>query len=153
MTRLIHKAESCKTAEELYQFCMSNHALFQDENGVDLPIMDKLRAAIDIQKEKLSKESNPYNYGVGENVLKEKQKNFDEKDKISKKEADLHKISRNLSQLPIGELHKEQEKLQRLVDNKTRSRRESLNNLIHSDTYKKQLDAINKELEKENLQN
>ena len=52
MTRLINKVKACKSEEELYQFCMSNHALFKDANGVDLPIMDKLRAAIDEQKGK-----------------------------------------------------------------------------------------------------
>lgn len=50
MTRLIHKVQNCKDENELYQFCLSNHALFQDENGIDLPIMDKLRAAIDEKK-------------------------------------------------------------------------------------------------------
>lgn len=50
MTRLIHKVQACNSEDELYQFCLSHHALFQDENGVDLPIMDKLRAAIDEKK-------------------------------------------------------------------------------------------------------
>ena len=50
MTRLIHKVQACTTAEELYNFCISQHAIFQDENGVDLPIMDELRAAIDERK-------------------------------------------------------------------------------------------------------
>lgn len=52
MTRLIHKVQACNSEDELYQFCLSHHALFQDENGVDLPIMDKLRAAIEEQKGK-----------------------------------------------------------------------------------------------------
>ena len=53
MTRLINKADSCKSIEELYQFCMSNHAIFKDANGVDLPIMDELRAAVDEKKKRL----------------------------------------------------------------------------------------------------
>ena len=52
MTRLINRVKACKSEEELLQFCMSNHSLFQDDNGVDLPIMDKLRSAIEEQKGK-----------------------------------------------------------------------------------------------------
>lgn len=55
MTRLIHKVQMCTTAEELYNFCLSNHALFQDENGVDLPIMDSLRVAVDEHKGKIER--------------------------------------------------------------------------------------------------
>lgn len=46
MTRLINKADSCQTIDELLQFCMSNHAIFKDANGVDLPILDELRKAV-----------------------------------------------------------------------------------------------------------
>ncbi len=66
MTRLIHKVQACNSEDELYKFCLSHHSLFQDENGVDLPIMDKLRAAIDEQKGKnesgkSEKNINPFN--------------------------------------------------------------------------------------------
>lgn len=53
MTRLINKVDSCQSIEELLQFCMSNHALFKDANGVDLPIVDELRKAVDEKKNRL----------------------------------------------------------------------------------------------------
>lgn len=47
--KYIAQVKKCSSVEELYQFCMKQRSLFQDENGVDLPIMDKLKAAIDEQ--------------------------------------------------------------------------------------------------------
>ena len=49
MGKYIAQVKKCESVEELYQFCMKQRSLFQDENGVDLPIMDKLKAAIDEQ--------------------------------------------------------------------------------------------------------
>lgn len=53
MGRYIAQVKKCQSVEELYQFCMKQRSLFQDENGVDLPIMDKLKAAIDEQSGKI----------------------------------------------------------------------------------------------------
>lgn len=53
MTRLINKVDSCQSIDELLQFCMSNHAIFKDSNGVDLPILDELRKAVDEKKGRL----------------------------------------------------------------------------------------------------
>ena len=53
MGKYIAQVKKCNSVEELYQFCMKQRSLFQDENGVDLPIMDKLKAAIDEQSGKL----------------------------------------------------------------------------------------------------
>lgn len=53
MGKYIAQVKRCNTVEELYQFCMKQRSLFQDENGVDLPIMDKLKAAIESQGNKL----------------------------------------------------------------------------------------------------
>jgi len=53
MGKYIAQVKKCSSVEELYQFCMKQRSLFQDDNGVDLPIMDKLRAAIDEQKGKI----------------------------------------------------------------------------------------------------
>ena len=53
MGKYIAQVKKCSSVEELYQFCMKQRSLFQDENGNDLPIMDKLRSAIDEQSGKL----------------------------------------------------------------------------------------------------
>lgn len=55
ITRLINKADACNSIDELYQFCMSNHAIFKDANGVDLPILDELRKAVDEKKSRLER--------------------------------------------------------------------------------------------------
>ena len=51
---LIAKVKKIDDIEELMNFVMQNKQRFQDENEMDLPILDKIRAAVDEQNEKLS---------------------------------------------------------------------------------------------------
>lgn len=44
---LIAKVKKIDDIEELMNFVMQNKQRFQDENGMDLPVLDKLRAAVD----------------------------------------------------------------------------------------------------------
>lgn len=55
MGKYIAQVKKCNSIEELYQFCMKQRSLFQDDNGVDLPIMDKLRAEIEDRKGKIER--------------------------------------------------------------------------------------------------
>lgn len=146
--KLISKIQKCDNVEDLMVLVMANKSRFVDENGVDLPILDKLRAAADIRNEKLSGESSSYTYGVGENTSREKNEIFAGKDKITKEEAELHKVARKFSQMPTGELNKRKAQLERWIDNKTKSKRDHLNNTIWREKYQEELDAINKELDK-----
>ncbi|MCR5436144.1 MAG: hypothetical protein K6E97_03660 [Treponema sp.] len=146
--KLIARVNKIDNAEDLLQFVMENKQRFVDEDGRELGILDKVRAAVDTRNEKLSGESSTYVYGVGENVNRAKNEMFSKKDKITKEEADLHKVSRKLSQIPTTELKQEKARLERAVANKTRSKRDSLNNAIFRESNQKKLDAINKELEK-----
>ena len=146
--KLISKVQKCKSVEELMALAMANKSRFVDENGNDLPILDKLRAEIDIKNEKLSGESSSYTYGVGEDVSREKNKIFEGKEKITKEEADLHKVARKFSQMPTTELKQRKAKLERWIENKTRNKRDSLNNAIFRESYQKELDAINAVLDK-----
>ena len=146
--KLIARVNKIDNAEDLLQFVMENKQRFVDEDGRELSILDKVRAAVDTRNEKLSGESSPYVYGVGENVNRAKNEMFSKKDKIKKEEADLHKVSRKLSQIPTTELKQEKARLERAVANKTRSKRDSLNNTIFRESNQEKLDAINKELEK-----
>ena len=146
--KLIARVNKIDNAEDLLQFVMENKQRFIDEDGRELGILDKVRAAVDTRNEKLSGESSPYVYGVGENVNRAKNEMFSKKDKIKKEEADLHKVSRKLSQIPTTELKQEKARLERAVANKTRSKRDSLNNVIFRESNQEKLDAINKELEK-----
>lgn len=148
--KLISKIQKCDNVEDLMALVMANKSRFVDENGVDLPILDKLRAAADIRNEKLSGESSSYTYGVGENTSREKNEIFAGKDKITKEEADLHKVARKFSQMPTGELNKRKAQLERWIDNKTKSKRDHLNNAIFRESYQKELDAINAVLDKRN---
>ena len=66
--RLIAEVERKKSVEELMDFVMAHKQRFVDDNGMDLPILDKLRAAVDIKNETLSGESSPYVYGVGSSL-------------------------------------------------------------------------------------
>lgn len=148
--KLIAKVQKIDNVEDLMAFVMANKSRFVDENGKDLPILDKLRAEIDIRNETLSGESSPYVYGVGENVSREKNKIFEGKEKITKEEADLHKVSRKFEQIPTTELKQRKAKLERWIENKTRNKRDSLNNAIFRENYQKELDAINAVLDKRN---
>ena len=148
--KLISRVQKCKSVEELMALAMANKSRFVDENGNDLPILDKLRAEIDIKNETLSGESSSYTYGVGENVSREKNKLFEGKDRITKEEADLHKVARKFSQMPTTELKQRKAKLERWIENKTRNKRDSLNNAIFRESYQKELDAINEVLDKRN---
>ena len=148
--KLISKVQKCKDVEELMALVMANKSRFVDENGNDLPILSRLRAEVDIKNEKLSGERSPYIYGVDEDVNRERNKIFDKKKKITKEEAQLHGQGRKISQIPTSELKKDKAKYERLIENKTRSKRDSLNNVIFREKYEKELDAINKELDKRN---
>lgn len=148
--KLIAKVNKIDNVEDLMAFVMQNKQHFVDENGNDLPILDKLRAEIDIKNETLSGESSSYIYGVGENVSREKNKLFEGKDRITKEEADLHKVSRKFEQIPTTELKQRKAKLERWIENKTRNKRDSLNNAIFRESYQKELDAINEVLDKRN---
>ena len=55
--KYIAQVNKCKSVEELYQFCMKEKALFKDANGVDLPILDKLKKEIDKKNESLSSQA------------------------------------------------------------------------------------------------
>ena len=146
--KLISKIQKCDNVEDLMALVMANKSRFVDENGVDLPILDKLRAAADIRNEKLSGESSSYTYGVGENTSRAKNEIFADKDKITKEEAELHKVARKFSQMPTGELNKRKAQLERWIDNKTKNKREHLNNTIWREKYQEELDAINDVLDK-----
>ena len=148
--KLISKVQKCKDVEELMALVMANKSRFVDENGNDLPILSRLRAEVDIKNEKLSGERSPYIYGVDEDVNRERNKIFDKKKKITKEEAQLHGQGRKISQIPTSELKKDKAKYERLIENKTRSKRDSLNNVIFRESYQRELDAINKELDKRN---
>ncbi|MBO7518707.1 MAG: hypothetical protein J6T31_06315, partial [Methanobrevibacter sp.] len=146
--KLIAKVNKIDNAEDLLQFVLENKQRFVDENGKELDILDKVRAAVDTRQETISGRSNDYTYGLDESVNRAKDKLFEGKDKINAKEADLHKISRKISQIPTTELKKRKEKLDRWIENKTRNKRDSLNNTIWRDNYIQEVTAINKELEK-----
>lgn len=148
--KLIAKVNKIDNVEDLMAFVMANKQRFVDENGMDLPVLDKLRAAVGVKNENLSGESSSYTYGVGENVSREKNKLFESKDKITKEEADLHKVARKFSQMPTTELKQRKAKLERWIENKTRNKRDSLNNAIFRESYQKELDAINEVLDKRN---
>ena len=45
--KLIAKVQKIDNVEDLMAFVMANKQRFVDENGVDLPVLDKLRAAVD----------------------------------------------------------------------------------------------------------
>ena len=45
--KLIAKVNKIDNVEDLMAFVMANKQRFVDENGVDLPVLDKLRAAVD----------------------------------------------------------------------------------------------------------
>lgn len=51
---LIAKVKKIDDIEELMNFVMQNKQRFQDENGMDLPILDKIRAEVDEQNKKIS---------------------------------------------------------------------------------------------------
>ena len=148
--KLIARVQKIDNVEDLMAFVMANKQRFVDENGVDLPVLDKLRAAVGVKNENLSGESSSYTNGVGEDVSREKNKIFEGKEKITKEEADLHKVSRKLEQIPTTELKQRKAKLERWIENKTRNKRDSLNNAIFRESYQKELDAINAVLDKRN---
>lgn len=132
MTRLIHKVQACTTAEELYNFCISQHAIFQDENGVDLPIMDELRAAIDERKNIIGTDINK----------KELKENTEE-----------YKEDKETLQNKLVKLTKEQKKnLSKIKSNHSRilEIREAKFSGFASDNMKKDMDEHIKKLSDEN---
>lgn len=117
MTRLINKADACQSIDELLQFCMSNHAIFKDANGVDLPILDELRKAVDEKKTRLENgdtssirpEKKPASKkDNGQNAEKEKYKNLQNElkaDDIETTKAELKKIEKLFDEYISGYNH------------------------------------------------
>lgn len=52
--KLIAKVQKIDNVEDLMAFVMANKQRFVDENGVDLPVLDKLRAAVDARNGNVS---------------------------------------------------------------------------------------------------
>lgn len=127
---LRRKADKCTSSEELMQLILENRERFSDENGRPLPFVKELSDYVSAKNDNIERE----------NVMKQ--------DKITKEEAEKHKVGRTLSQIPTKELHEEKRKLERWVANKTHNKRDSLNNSIFRDSNKHQLDLVNAELEK-----
>ena len=62
--KLIAKVQKIDNVEDLMAFVMANKQRFVDENGIDLPVLDKLRAAVDARNgnvgSKGKRNDNPY---------------------------------------------------------------------------------------------
>lgn len=83
--RLIAEVDKIQTIEKLYEFAMAHKQRFVDDNGIDLPILDKLRAKVDSKNKELS------NGGMGsKETSKPAEKNsLSDKDKKMMKDFDL----------------------------------------------------------------
>lgn len=144
MTRLIHKVQMCTTAEDLYNFCMSNHAIFQDANGVDLPIMDQLRAAIDERK-------NTTGTSLGNRKTSPNMKIEDEKKEAARKDAEMRNSNNELlevSKKRSANLKQQKEKQDEI--NRTKYEmyeEEHRGNDKKAEKLQKQVDKLKKELE------
>ena len=90
--RLIAQVNEIDNIPALMDFVMAHKQRFVDDNGIDLPILDKLRAAADMRNEKLSGESSTYVEGVGEGV------------KIARKELEERKTKKQAEK--VGESKK-----------------------------------------------
>ena len=55
--KLIKQVEKCENPEQLLQLVLANKQRFSDENGNPLPIVDKIRAAVDKKNESFDKQT------------------------------------------------------------------------------------------------
>lgn len=88
--KLIAKVQKIDNVEDLMAFVMANKQRFVDDNGIDLPVLDKLRAAVDkknnggIGSKGTSKPAEKYDAKAYEeekdNVLRHTNKDFDSVD-------------------------------------------------------------------------
>lgn len=87
--KLIAKVQKIDNVEDLMAFVMANKQRFVDENGVDLPVLDKLRAAVDarngnVGSKETSKTAKKYDAKAYEeeknNVLRHTNKDYDSVD-------------------------------------------------------------------------
>ena len=61
--KLIAKVNKIDNVEDLMAFVMANKQRFVDENGVDLPVLDKLRAAVDARNDNVESKGKEYKLG------------------------------------------------------------------------------------------
>ena len=86
--KLIAKVQKIDNVEDLMAFVMANKQRFVDENGIDLPVLDKLRAAVDAR-----------NGSVGSNgISKPSEKENNSYDNMSDKEINAE-VSKELDNL------------------------------------------------------
>ena len=98
--RLIAEVDKIQTIEKLYEFAMAHKQRFVDDNGIDLPILDKLRAKVDSKNNELS------NGGMGsKGTSKPAEKKKDENVEkfpgktLESKKKQLEKLKSRLSDL------------------------------------------------------
>jgi len=136
---LIAKVKKIDDVEELMNFVMQNKQRFQDENGMDLPILDKIRAEVDRQSGKIESK------GKSENTEKKDLKpNKYDKATIQKMGNKYYVYTeeggREVEKFNTKKEAEDYIKRQRLIQNEK--------NLIGEDGYAKVLDKLNESTEK-----
>lgn len=94
--KLIAKVQKIDNVEDLMAFVMANKQRFVDENGIDLPVLDKLRAAVDAR-----------NGNVGSKEIK------DAKAELKRNPYSIREMSRTLN---FNELIPEYEKQKKILN-------------------------------------
>lgn len=137
---LIAKVKKIDDIEELMNFVMQNKQRFQDENGMDLPILDKIRAEVDRQSGKIESK------GKSENTEKKDLKtNKYDKATIQKMGSKYYVYTeeggREVEKFNTKKEAEDYIKRQRLIQNEKKLKGE--------DGYAKMLDKLNESTEKQ----
>jgi len=130
--KLMKKIDACNSVEELYSLVLRNKSRFSDNEGKPLPIVEKLHDCVEAK---------------GSSIEIQAKKKENAKKLTSSRSARLDG-GEEKQEITTAELKAKKAKLERWLANKTRSKKDLLNNIIMRDEYKKELDAINAELEK-----
>lgn len=95
--KLIAKVNKIDNVEDLMAFVMANKQRFVDENGIDLPVLDKLRAAVDEKNNGSMESSKP--------AAKETSKPAEKKGTKYKDVSELEKMTPDSLQEYVDEMH------------------------------------------------
>ena len=109
--KLIAKVQKIDNVEDLMAFVMANKQRFVDENGVDLPVLDKLRAAVDAR-----------NGNVGSKTTSKPAEKKEEVDYSKMSEDELNELNKKLRQTikekDYGEADEEMEQINKISKQK-----------------------------------
>ena len=124
--KLIAKVNKIDNVEDLMAFVMANKQRFVDENGMDLPVLDKLRAAVDVRNngDMGSKGTSKLDYSAGKIWYKIRELedvmsiSYNDKESVSKNAKKAEQLEKEIQAMKDGLSAKDKKQVEEWYEEK-----------------------------------